>query len=623
MNKREYVVTLHNFEDLESFYHDMETPGGNLYIPNRAVEVSNRRPASRNTYYLLTDEEAELVKNDPRVLAVELSLRACGFSIKPAWTQSSSFWNKSNTLNNSHLNWGILRCVLGEQIPNWGTGVDGFSNTTGTVTVTSSGKHVDIVIVDGHIDPTHPEFAVNSDGTGGSRVVQYNWFGQHDSAVRGSGLTISSVYRNNNLARISTLAPHGLETGAVVTVNCTSNSSFNVTQTTVTSVLSSFEFSYVNSGTNVSTSSATGSWIGTYVYTPYTSTSDANLDLNNNHGAHVAGTACGNKYGWARDANIYNIVPYGLYPSSSEYFLDYIKEWHKSKPVNSVTGLKNPTITNHSYGIVVDVDITDIETVNYNGVVYTAPFTSNQLNSYGIFNDGISTSVPIRNSAVEADLLDLVDLGVIVVGAAGNETSRIANFSSTSTDYYNNYFEDAFFRYYYGRGSITAAGTGTNRVICVSSIGTSTNETKLASSNSGPRIDVFAPGTGIISSVNSNTGTVALDTRNSQYYITKKSGTSMASPQVAGILACLAEQWPTIKQHQALEYLITNSKPNQITDTNGGLGDDTDLNDAPNRYLYYKKERLDSGQLSPKLNQGLRPTSGMLYPRPKIYRYGR
>ena len=30
----EYVVTLRNKEDLDDFYNDMETPGGDLYIPD-------------------------------------------------------------------------------------------------------------------------------------------------------------------------------------------------------------------------------------------------------------------------------------------------------------------------------------------------------------------------------------------------------------------------------------------------------------------------------------------------------------------------------------------------------------------------------------------------------------
>jgi hypothetical protein len=34
---KEWIVTLYNHEDLESFYKDMETPGGSLYIPDREI----------------------------------------------------------------------------------------------------------------------------------------------------------------------------------------------------------------------------------------------------------------------------------------------------------------------------------------------------------------------------------------------------------------------------------------------------------------------------------------------------------------------------------------------------------------------------------------------------------
>ena len=69
---REWIVTLHNKEDLESFYEDMETPGGNLTIPDRQVQCANKRPISRNTHYMLTDEEAAEVRADPRVWDVDL-----------------------------------------------------------------------------------------------------------------------------------------------------------------------------------------------------------------------------------------------------------------------------------------------------------------------------------------------------------------------------------------------------------------------------------------------------------------------------------------------------------------------------------------------------------------------
>lgn len=77
---QEYIVTLHNKDDLDQFYDDIETTessahihDGEVHFPSRAVEVSNRRLISRNTHYMLTHEEAQELKNDPRVWDVELA----------------------------------------------------------------------------------------------------------------------------------------------------------------------------------------------------------------------------------------------------------------------------------------------------------------------------------------------------------------------------------------------------------------------------------------------------------------------------------------------------------------------------------------------------------------------
>ena len=118
---REYIVTCKTKEDLESLYEDMETPGGSLYIPDREVELVHRRPISRNTHYMLTDEEAEEIRNDERVLAVGLTLEERGATIKPMYiiegdddsgedpeskegfdsqyTLTSSYWSKSSINN--------------------------------------------------------------------------------------------------------------------------------------------------------------------------------------------------------------------------------------------------------------------------------------------------------------------------------------------------------------------------------------------------------------------------------------------------------------------------------------------------------------------------------------------
>ena len=54
-----FQVTLKRGEDIQAFYDDMETPGGDLHIPDRKIDVGERRPTSRTTGYMLTLEEAQ------------------------------------------------------------------------------------------------------------------------------------------------------------------------------------------------------------------------------------------------------------------------------------------------------------------------------------------------------------------------------------------------------------------------------------------------------------------------------------------------------------------------------------------------------------------------------------
>jgi hypothetical protein len=540
MELREYIVTLKDRNDLEEFYSDMETSGGDLYIPNRSVECCCRRPHSRNTHYDLTETEAETLKNDPRVLAVELTPEEQGLIIRPMFTQTESTWNKSSTQTGTHKNWGLLRSVEGVQRSNWGS--NGTANQSGTIQANAEGKNVDIVIVDGMINPDHPEFAVNSDGTGGSRVIQYNWF-QHD----------------------------------------------------------------VGNGT------------GTYVYTPYTGNG---AESDNNHGAHIAGTVAGNTQGWARKANIYNINPYSTDVNgvSGTLLIDYIRAFHAAKSINPETGRRNPTICNHSWGYGYNpVAISSITSVIFQGATINGPFTSGQLNGYGIFtaivNGTPSAIAPARVASVDADMEDAIADGIIMVGAAGNDYTKIETEGGAD---YNNRFV-ATFSYFYHQGSTPTAAEG---CICVGAISSLVNETKATFSNCGPRVDIYAPGVNIMSSLNiiNSDWPGTDDPRNATYKIGKAQGTSMASPQVCGILSCALEIYPNLTPAKAFEYITEYSKKNQITDTGGSYTDYTSLQGSENRYLFYYKERKDSGSVFPKINYLLRSSSKQAYPRPKIRR---
>jgi hypothetical protein len=537
---QEYVVTLKSFDDLESFYEDMETEGGSITIPDRRVDCHCRRNISRNTHYMLTEDEAEQVRNDDRVLAVELlpSLR----DIKPVafWEQFDDF-EKSSTIGTNDKNWGLYRLVNGH-VSNWGTDSI-FSQITGEVFTTSSGKYVDVVVVDSHINPDHPEFAVNPDGTGGSRAVQYDWF-QHSAAL-------------------------GINT------------------------------------------------TGSYDYS----------DISSNHGTHVAGTVAGNTQGWARDAIIYNMeFNYaGSFPFADWdlYLFDYIREWHKTKPVNPVTGRRNPTVTNHSWGYSYgNIFLSGISSVTYRGVTTSLSGLTTAQKKTELESKGVPVPAgtylfrtPARVAALDADIQDAINDGVIVVSSAGNSYWNMV--TSTSDDW-NNIVSGIN----HNRGSSPGAA---DNVICVGNVGVSNNQYKANSSNYGERVDIWAPGTNIVSAVYDSTAatefgvTLANDPRDSNYKLASISGTSMSGPQIAGLLACYAEQNQNLSQAEALEYLIDNSTA-ELGDTGGNFGDYTSLGDSTNnRYATYIFERPLNGMTFNTGTHKKRPLNGAVFPR-KRYR---
>jgi hypothetical protein len=501
---------------------------------------------------MLTSAEANLLLQDPRVETVSLPFYDKGDEIKPM-VQYSNKWNKSGNVSTDSKNWGLYRVYTGNTVSNWG--YNGTGNTSGNVNITNSGRNVDVVICDGHINPNHPEFAVNSDGTGGSRVIQYNWL-QHNLAV-------------------------------------------------------------------------TGGSPGTYVYDFL-----AGGVSNNNHGTHVAGIACGNTQGWARDCNIYNIYPYSsgsvqadTTPNWTYYVLDYIKQFHINKPINPLTNRKNPTIVNCSWGLTSTANLLLTGNVTFQGTKYTpamvgyTPWASYRAQLGLIAASPIDTNFMLfmaRDSSLDADVTSCISEGIIIVGAAGNY--YMYN-DIPSGGNYNNALHDITtdIPKYYMRGS---SPTAANNVINVSWINNTVSEEKDQMSNAGPRTDLFAPGGGIVSSY--LTSGVA-DPRNSSYYINTSSGTSMATPQVTGVLACALETYQSLTPVTALNYLITNSTKNQlanvITNTTYPFLNYTSLLWGPNRYLKYTQERNDIGALLPKNNYGTR-TTGLTYPRRKIKRAG-
>jgi len=468
---KQYNVALKEGIDYDGFWDDMESEtDGLLYIPNRRIEFTNERPASlRQCWYLLTDEEAELLRGDDRVYCVEIPPEfRTDIIMAPRVTQTGDF-TKTTSDSGAYLNWGLIRSSNSTNVYSTGT------TTALNYVYTLDGTGVDVVIQDSGIQVDHPEF---QDSLGNSRVQQINW-----ATVSGLGFT-----QNANHYR---------------------------------------DF--------------------------------------DGHGTHVAGIAAGKTYGWAKEARIYSVKLNGLEGSgdgstgiSTTYAFDCIKIWHTAKAGS------RPTVVNMSWGYLTGYN--SVTSLNYRGTSYTDASTtgnsSYRLSNYGLYpssgaNIGWTYATNVRVGSVDVDIEELITAGVIVCIAAGNRSHKID--VSGGTDY-NNYVVTDNGTKYYHRGS---SPMSPNAIIVGSSDSTaysSTLDQKATYSEAGPGVTIYAPGTDIMSSTsNTNTKSGQSYYLNASYKQCNISGTSMASPQLAGVSALVLQLNPSYTPAQVKSALLAQA----------------------------------------------------------------
>jgi subtilisin family serine protease len=115
-------------------------------------------------------------------------------------------------------------------------------------------------------------------------------------------------------------------------------------------------------------------------------------------------------------------------------------------------------------------------------------------------------------------------------------------------------------------GNSNADACGSSPARAANAITTGSTTTTDARSNFGTCLDIFAPGSGILSAwFSSDTATATL------------SGTSMASPHVAGVAALYKQANPSASATTVRNAIVNNATTNVIT--NAGTG-------SPNRLLY-------------------------------------
>lgn len=487
--EKEYIVSLNKDVDFDEFWHEMEsTTKGYDTIPDRAVDIVNNRDLSvRSCHYSLSDEEAEALRQDPRVACVSLvaprELRD-HFLIQPG-----NFSRNNGGTNNSWVNWALRRCIL--ESPELSIGNE--------YPYCIDGTGVDIVIQDNGVMSGHPEW---EDANGVSRFIEHDWF-------KAAGVP------------------------------------------------------------------------GTMPVGHYGDVGD--------HGTHVAGIAAGKTYGWAKGAKIYSIR-YDLFDSEA---FDLVKAWHLQKPIDPKTGLRRPTILNASWGY----------RWFYNNGGYGG--AANSLSYRGVNQPGLSTNYGNVNSAhnftytpTDVDQEELTDAGVICVRAAGNYYHKIDAPGGIDYDNYYTFSTDWAFGivpvgqpiYYHRGGSPWSADT-----ILVSSCDSQLNSGKeqlVSSSERGPGVHISAPGDDITSATNSSGffGYNSIYPFNPNYQIARIGGTSMAAPQVTGMLALFLQINPGATAQQCKDWLNNfGSRADKMYTT--GLDNDytntRSLQGQQNKFMYW------------------------------------
>lgn len=495
--EREYIVSLNPNIEYDEFWNEIENLSvDDGFVPSRRVDIVNNRDGSlRSCHYSLTDEEANLLRKDPRVFSVEIPPdQRSDIVIGKRASQSGDF-TKTTSNSGSFINYGLRRCISATNP--YGTG----TTVSGDFTYPVDGTGVDIVIQDSGLQVDHPEF-FNASGV--TRVQQINWY----TASGLSGTQSPNHYRDFD-----------------------------------------------------------------------------------GHGTHVAGIAAGITYGWAKGANIYSVKVNGLEGSgdsgtgiSVTDCFDVIKLWHRNKPIDPVTGVKRPTIVNMSWGYFSTF-------TNINGGVYRgSPWTgSMRRTDFGMIgaNDGSGIfNFDVRVGSVDSDVQELIDEGVHVCIAAGNSFQKIDTPSGLD---YNNYFLNVSTPVYYHRGG---SPNSSNAIVVGSTDSTvfdSAREQKSIFSNCGPGVDLYAPGSNIMSCTsNTVTGfTTAPYFRNSSFRQMNISGTSMAAPQVCGYGAALLQTNPRLTPTQLKSRIIENSQSTMYT-----TGFDNDytnnrsISNGTNRFMY-------------------------------------
>jgi len=327
------------------------------------------------------------------------------------------------------------------------------------------------------------------------------------------------------------------------------------------------------------------------------------------HGTHCAGIAAGLTYGRAKNSNVFSILlndlrgPDTLGITIPQAF-QVLKGWHinKNTPGNPYyTG--RPTVVNMSFGYY-GLTFSNFSSITYQGVTTVTStkdinkgMVGNDRNQFGWYTSSLAD---VRDAVAEC-----VSVGIVFCGSAGNTKQTIDVFGGAN---YNNYFTSNIYGpVYYMQGMTPTMVPGVINVGAVDT--TDTPQQKCDFSESGPRVDVWASGQYIVSAMSTTYNAkyavfpygVANYPSNPSFKIGCTSGTSQASPQVAGLCAQLLQVYPTVTPAQLRQKVIDTSTADVLYTAGTApswYADNRSLHGGPNRYAYQVFNTASGGNIT-------------------------
>lgn len=614
MSQKYYQLSTFNESQWDELNLELTSQGKNVdTVPERPVDLvdDHLHSPTRGTY-LLTEDEAENLKNDPRVKFINIDYKRYEEFTPPRdqlqATRPELLARYSSTIKNyrefeisdtlpavpdatdgNRTGYQLYRCQ--QKLDPW---VDGAlaDNDIPEVNIFQygTGRHVDVIVADEGMWIGHPEFQNNSvlrtDGVtelekpngyiGGNLLPGNGTCDVLDVVLDGPYYIDPDWFNASPGTRLTTRWD-----GTVVPVESVARAWWS------NSAQRSTKFA------NAGTVSVSANY--TRLNTSGDNTQRPPISLpfidEGSHGTPCGALTYGRTQGWAYNANKWTLDLYGSYGSGIEQGFDIQKMFHQLKPVNPLYGTKDPTISSNSWGYRSDKDpggstwyYTHRSTSNTS---YTTETGINWLSTMGTQGDGGRWKSEMKTNSLTTALDELIDSGVIFVVAAGNSNQKQVNYGHPD---FNNYItttnggslENSSFTEF----SVAVTGTTNRRgfpqqggkyinddgsigykTINIGALDDDYNtglESKVGYSDRGNGMDCYAPADGTLAANKSytNEGTRP-DTYSGFTYNSGVAhdcafgGTSAACPVAAGFLATIIEHNRDWTWQELKDWILT------------------------------------------------------------------